>query len=383
MKRKRKVFWLPVCLLMLAFGLLGVSGGVLPGRNSFPPSDITTDGTVGEGKLEVHFLDVGQGDCTLVVCDGEAMLIDAGDNDKGTKIQSYLQKQGVKELKYVICTHPDADHIGGMDVIIYKFPCETILMTEEEKDTDTYRDVIRAIKEKGYRQTRPVVGAQYALGDAEFTLLGPVDLDSDSNNNSIVVYLKYGNNSFLFTGDAEEKEEADLLEGGFLASVDVYKAGHHGSSSSSSKQFLEEIRPVYAVISCGDDNKYGHPHGETLNSLRSFGVSIFRTDEQGTMIASADGEKITWNCSASETWPSGEPMGTGENADISGALDSVKGEEINSSAITYICNIKTYKFHDADCESVAQISEKNKKSVTDTRERLIEQGFQPCKICNP
>lgn len=161
-------------------------------------------------RLIVHFIDVGQGDAILLTCGEDAMLIDAGDNDQGTKVQNYLQKQGVDKLKYVIATHPDADHIGGMDVILYKFDCETVIMTDEKKDTNTYRDVIDTMSIKGYKNTLPVVGDTYSFGDSEFTIVGPSKANEDSNNNSVAILLTHGENKFLFTGDTEEEEESDI-----------------------------------------------------------------------------------------------------------------------------------------------------------------------------
>lgn len=339
-------------------------------------------------ELQIHYIDVGQGDCTLIICDSEAMLIDAGDNNQGTKVQNYLQKQGIKSLKYVICTHPDSDHIGGMDVILYKFDCETIFMTDEEKDSNTYRDVIDTMKNKGYKKTFPVVGECYSLGDAEFTILAPSQLSNDSNNNSIAIILTHGNNKFLFTGDAESEEEGDILKSGISIDADVYKVGHHGSSSSSSIDLLEAASPTYAVISCAEENSYGHPHAGILNNLRSMGVQVFRTDEQGSIIATSNGLKITWNCSPSDTWQAGE--GTLSYKDVD-------NEEVQSTeeptitieptkapkSVTYICNTNTKKFHYPSCSSVKQMSEKNKKAVTTTREELIKKGYDPCKRCNP
>lgn len=284
-----------VVLMVLAYIFTG--GRDFAGR---PPA---------EGELEVHFIDVGQGDATLIICGTDAMLIDAGNNDQGVKVQNYLQKQNVETLRYVVCTHPDADHIGGIDVILYKFDCETIIMTDEERDTNTYRDVISAMKSKGYRNTLPSVGETYPLGEAEFTILSPDGLGGDSNNNSVAILLTHGDNVFLFTGDAEEEAEEIMLENGISVDADVYKAGHHGSRTSSSEEWLEAVSPLYVVISCGDGNRYGHPHAETLNKLRAMGAKVFRTDEQGSVVAVSDGSNITWNCSPSETWVAGEPSG--------------------------------------------------------------------------
>lgn len=258
-----------------------------------------------DGKLEVHFIDVGQGDSTLIICDGEAMLLDAGDNDKGTLVQSYLLANDVDSLRYMIGTHPDADHIGGMDVILYKFDCDTVIMPDVSKDTATYRDVIDTMKQKGYKNTLPVVGDTYTLGSAVFTILSPVRSYSDVNNSSVAILLTYGDTRFLFTGDAKQEAEADILNTGISIQADVYKAGHHGSSTSSSEDFLRKVNPAYCVISCGEDNSYDHPHAEVLNSLRSMGIQVFRTDEQGSIIATSDGESITFSCSPSESWQSG------------------------------------------------------------------------------
>lgn len=333
-------------------------------------------------ELEVHFLDVGQGDATLLLCGGEAMLIDAGGNDQGTKIQNYLRKQGVEDLKYVVCTHPDEDHIGGMDVILYKFNCGKVFMTQEEKDTDTYRDVADTMSGKGYKRSVPAAGEQFTLGDAVFTILGPVSESSDSNNNSIVLLLTHGENRFLFTGDAQEEEEKEIVDGGILPDADVYKAGHHGSRTSSCEELLDAVSPLYAVISCGEGNAYGHPHAETMNRLRSMGVQVFRTDEQGTVVVNSDGEQLVWNCAPSETWKAGEPGRAPEAVPETEAQVAEEGTDTAESA-AYICNRNTKKFHYPDCDSVRQMKEENKLPMDCTREDLIGQGYEPCGRCKP
>lgn len=290
-----------------------------------------------ESELAVHFLDIGQGDATLIACDGEYMLIDAGDNDKGTAVQNYLTKQGVTKLKYVIGTHPDADHIGGLDVILYKFQCETVMMPDIVNDTATYRDVIDTMDTKGYQNTLPQVGDSYTLGSAEFMILGPEKIYGDTNNSSIVLRLTHGNNSFLFMGDAEEEAEKDILNGDIMVDADVLKVGHHGSRTATSNVFLQAVAPAYAVISCAEDNSYGHPHAETLNNLRSMGVQVFRTDEQGTVVVTSDGQEMVWNCAPSETWKAGEST---QSADAKGGTDKEQnsqqqsGEQNNAAKTT-------------------------------------------------
>lgn len=257
------------------------------------------------GVLEVHFIDVGQADATLIKCDDKAMLIDAGENDSGTKIQSYLKSQNVDKLDYIIGTHPDSDHIGGLDVIIYKFGCDKILMPDTKKNNKTYRDVEDSLKSRNLAKTVPEVGQRYALGEASFTIVGPNASYDSSNDNSISILLEYGNSKFLFTGDAQQEAEEDMVNNGINIDCDVYKVGHHGSKTSSTEELLNAASPAYAVISCGENNDYGHPHASVLNSLRQRGIKVFRTDEQGTIVATTDGTSIKWNCSPSESWKVG------------------------------------------------------------------------------
>ena len=327
-----------------------------------------------EGMLEVHYIDVGQGDATLIKCGSHAMLIDGGNNNKGTTVQLYLKKQGVESLDYVIGTHPDADHIGGLDVIVYKYNCDTVIMPDYEKDTKTYQELVDVIHDKNMKITYPVVGEQYALGEAKFTIIAPNSnsYGGNANDYSVAILLEYGKNRFLFTGDAEEASEAEMLTNGIDISADVYKVAHHGSRSASTQEFLNAVHPKYAVISCGEGNSYGHPHAEVLNRLRSMGVEVFRTDEQGSIIASSDGENITWNCSATDSWQSGEQTESDrENA------DNV------TEQTTYVLNTNTKKFHRETCGNVSQIKEENFQKVQMSREELEQSGYSPCKNCNP
>ncbi len=260
----------------------------------------------GQAQLEVHFLDIGQGDATLITCDGCAMLVDAGNNNKGTQVQSYLESQNITKLDYVIGTHPDADHIGGLDVIITKFPPQKLFLPDYEKDTKTYEEVIRAAAYRRVKVTHPKAGKVYELGDAQFTMVGPVKKYSAANDNSICFLLEHGENRFLFTGDAEEEAEQDMLDSGADLGADVYKVPHHGSRTATTASFFQTVRPLYAVISCGDDNSYGHPHAEVLNRLRAAGTQMFRTDDQGTIVAVSDGTDIVFQCAPSDNWTAGE-----------------------------------------------------------------------------
>lgn len=246
--------------------------------------------------MEVHFIDVGQGDATLIKSGEHAMLIDAGDNDKGTAVQLYLQKQGIDKLDYLILTHTDSDHIGGADVIVTKFPVDTVFMGDFPRENRTYEEFQEALEYRKLDYTIPEVGSEYSLGNGSFTIIAPNNSYDTPNNSGIALVLRDGENSFLFTGDCEEEAEKDILANGLDIDCDVYKVGHHGSSTSSSKEFLEAVTPSVGVISCAVGNDYGHPHREPMECLRSMGVRIFRTDEQGSIVAYSDGREIYWNC---------------------------------------------------------------------------------------
>lgn len=173
-------------------------------------------------EMKVHFIDVGQGDATLIQSGDAAMLIDAGDDTKGTLLQNYLQKQGVTKLDYLILTHPDADHIGGAAVIITKFEVGRVFMSNFEKDNKTYRKLIQALDDKRLSWETPAAGSRYRLGDASLTILAPVREYEDPNNSSVALMVYNGENSFLFTGDAEEEAENDLLTQDTSVRADVY-----------------------------------------------------------------------------------------------------------------------------------------------------------------
>ena len=247
------------------------------------------------GTMEVHFLDVGQGNSTLITCDGHSMLIDAGEDSKGTLIQNYLNKQKVESLDYLVLTHPDSDHIGGAPVIISKFKINKVFVSNYEKDNKTYQKLIQSLDNKRLKSVTPDVGAQYTLGKATITFLAPNDEYDNPNDSSVALLVQNGENRFLFTGDAQEAAEKDILATGLDISADVYLAGHHGSRTSTCEDFFEAVNPSCAVISCEEGNSYGHPHAQTLNTFRTNRVKVYRTDEDGTIIATSDGKNITFN----------------------------------------------------------------------------------------
>lgn len=284
--------------------------------------DIVAGSSDESGYLEVHFIDVGQGDAVLCSWidedlsdgnDSEYMLVDAGDNSKGTLVRNYLSKQGVEELKYFVCTHPDADHIGGAASVISNIPIssEVVFGPSFEKDTKTYNNMMNEISSKSYSYKEPkYIRTSYELGGASFTFIAPTEKHNDVNSNSLVLMLSYSGKNVLLVGDCEEEEEDEIVSNSKINSklidCDVLKVGHHGSKTSSSKEFLELCTPEYAVISCGDGNDYHHPHAAALNNLREVGSKLYRTDEQGSLIATVKDSEIIWNAAPCDNWTPGE-----------------------------------------------------------------------------
>lgn len=391
MKEHRKIRLIPFfILLILGFGLI-FTKQTKSNQKGLSPSIETTVGTkISENNsFTMHFIDVGQGDATLIGCDGEWMLIDAGDNTKGTTVQLYLKKQNVSKLKYVIGTHPDADHIGGLDVIITKFDCENIFMPDKASDSKEYKELLDAIKYRNYNITVPQVGNTFSLGSASCIVLGPIALSESNNNNSIVLKVKYKDTSFLLSGDAEIEEEQDIVDSGVDLKADVYHAGHHGSKTSSGHDWLNKISPKSVVISCGSENVYGHPHRESLDAFKEIGADVYRTDEQGSIVVTSDGENLMWNIDSSNTWRAGQEGNDIilDSTVVRGVIEETGESEVlinNDSNLTkYILNNNSLKFHYPDCDSVPKIKDKNKEEILTTRDELIKRGYEPCKICNP
>lgn len=244
--------------------------------------------------LSVHFIDVGQGDCTLVMCEGHNMLIDAGETDQGDKVVDYLEAQGISSLDLVIGTHPHSDHIGGLRVVVESdIKIEKIIMPKVPDDqvpsSYTYTKLLKAIINKGLTVTK-ADDSTFELGSAVINTYTPKKTYSDLNDYSVAAKITHGDNSFLITGDLTKKSEKELVNRGCDLSAKVLQVCHHGSRESSSDLFLSKVNPSYAVIQCGAGNSYGHPHDEALERINEFTSEIYSTDIKGTIVFESDKE---------------------------------------------------------------------------------------------
>ena len=254
-------------------------------------------------NLQVHFIDVGQGDAILVqLPKQQTMLIDAGPNNQGRTVARYLRKLKINHIDYLLGTHPHADHIGGLDYIINNFSIGEIYMPNVTHTTQTFRDVLLAVKNKNKKVSTGHSGVKIISQpqlDLEVSLLGPTTDDYENlNNYSLVTKIEFKNNSFLFTGDIEKTAEYDIINSNALLTADILQIPHHGSRSSSSNLFLHKTKAKYGVLSVGQDNPFGHPAQRIINRLQNHNLDIYRTDQQGTIIASSDGEQIKFNTQA-------------------------------------------------------------------------------------
>ncbi len=267
----------------------------IPETSGQAPTDPPVEG------LMVHFIDVGQADCALLECDGEYILIDGGNTLDGELVVNYLADRGVEKLALVVATHAHEDHLGGLPAVLNAYPAAMVWTGSIQYYNEFVNAFVDAAAAQGRSASRPLPGKTFTFGSASVEVLGPVrDYYPNINDTSLVLMVTYGHTRFLFTGDMTQTAEADLLDHwGEEADLtaDVLKVGHHGSHTSSGYRLLRAVMPKYAVISCGGNNDYGHPHDEPMSRLLDAGATIYRTDKMYNIVAVSDGETIsfTWD----------------------------------------------------------------------------------------
>lgn len=302
------------------------------------------------GASEIYFIDTGNSDAILIINEGKAMIIDGGDNDDESFLVDYLKNQRITELEYVIATHSHSDHVGALDAVVSSFDVKTVFVANGDADTKTYRDFINAAIHKGLSPSVPLEDKQFALGSGYFTVMN-TNGGSDANNQSLVVEYVNGQDKMLFMGDAETEVENEILAQ--VSEVDLLKVGHHGSRTSTSKAFLDKVNPTYAVITCGKDNKYGHPHQETMSKLE--GIEVHRTDECGSIIFKSTGSSIVTDCGSASLSAGKKEESTSDSSSTYSGTTSNSGNT-SSSVIASGNNTPN---SDVGTSSVTQPSQSN------------------------
>ena len=372
--KKQNKFMTFILSMLLALTL------VLPGNAVTAKAD-------GQGDMAVHFIDVGQGLAILVQSGGENLLYDGGNRSHADEVVQYLKNQQVETINYMISSHYDEDHLGGLVKCLDTFEVEHVLGSDYVHTSDLFNTFMNTATAHAIIVEYPSVGDTYEFGTGSFTVMAPDGISQNSNDNSVVIRLVNGNNSFMFMGDAEETSEQDMISTGMNLDCDVLSLGHHGSASSTSWDLLEATSPSWAVISCGLNNTYGHPAAETMGKLSDMDIPVFRTDDQGTVIALSDGNTINWNQEPCNDYTSGsEKQSTDSSADQSeqdindaAATESYAAETDTSDTQGRMVWISATgsKYHSIpDCGNMNP-----NKATQETESQALSQGYEACKKC--
>lgn len=316
-----------------------------------------------DGNLQLHFLDVGQGDASLIICDGHAMLIDGGDSSSSRKIYTYLSDLGINHLEYIVSTHPHDDHTAGLSGALNYAKADVALSPVAEADGSGFQNFLKYLHTQGTTITIPRPGDSFTLGSCEFRILAPSQITNDWNNNSIVFLLSYGDFRVLYTGDAEFSEEQEILNNYKSIHANLLKVGHHGGADASGQDFLAAVSPRVAIISCGADNEYGHPSRQTLLRLESVSASVLRTDLLGDIVITVQPNGIYYI--------------------HTNTTNTAENQPISDKEADYIVNTKSGKFHLPDCASAKDIASGHRMEYSGSRDQLISMGYEPCSRCNP
>ncbi len=373
MRKFKKINTFIILLLAIIFVLTSCTQN-LSDRNVVNVSSVSSvSQDLDNNSLVISYLDVGQGDSIFIILpNGETLLIDAGNLNNGSEIIQYIKDSGQSTLDYVVATHPHADHIGGMAEVINAFEVKKIYMPKAPHTSVTFEHLLQTISEKGLQiQTAKAGKIIFDYGDLEAIFLAPnSDEYTDLNNYSAVVMLTYKDMRFLFMGDAESESEKEILSAGFDVDADVLKVGHHGSSSSTTQDFLKEVSPSIAVISVGINNSYGHPDDDVLERLNKAHINVHRTDESGTIVITCDGTDIILNNSLSPQQNTHSFLTSSYSS--ANSITTSDGQNLT----VYITRTGT-KYHLDGCRYL------NDSKIPVLLNEINTDKYSPCKICNP
>ncbi len=341
---KRKVSLLLSLLLVLGMFLFGCESNI-----DFLDED---DGN----NLLVNFIDVGQGDSTLIEFpNGETCLIDGGPRSSSEDLINFLKTRKIEKIDYLIGTHPHEDHIGGLPEVLKNFEVEKVYLPNKTANTVIFEDLLKEIKKNDLKIIVGKSGLNIVDKDGiKFDIIAPNNENySNTNNYSIVTKIVYKDFSLLVTGDAERESELEMVERGYDLKSKVLKVGHHGSSTSSTSEFLEKVNPDYSIISLGKDNSYGHPHKEAIERLEQINTKVLRTDELGTIVIKTDGKNIE-------------------------ILNRIENDKTMLEGKYFIGNKNTKVFHNKDCNSLP--NEENQITFK-SEEEALKEGYKPHGKC--
>ncbi len=325
-----------------------------------------------ESILEVHFLNVGDGDAAILLCDGHAMMIDGGPPNRSDLIYAYLvHTLHLTHLDCVILTHPHDDHVGGLSAAFNACTVGALYSPVTAYESRPFASLVKYAGRQGVPVTVPEAGQRIALGTADVTFLTAGGAFEKINDDSLVIRVTQGETSFLFTGDIEREAESAIAKMAHRSTV--LKVAHHGSDTSSTQVFLEAVAPEYAVISVGPGTRYGHPDEDVVERILLMGAQLYRTDLHGNTVIATDGKEITVRSQKA-------PATSKPSADT--AMLPLRTTMPPFASAPYIGNANTGKFHHASCDSVGDMQEWNKVPLY-SREDAVRKGYIPCKRCDP
>ena len=319
-KMKKRLWIIMIAILLMVIGC-GESKETEKITTPTPVDEVTIEPTetpmptmkltvtpipIPEPEMTVHFIDVGQGLSILVRSHDKNLIYDGGGRAKSSRVVSYLEKQFITDIDYLISSHYDEDHLAGLIGCLNAFNVHNVIGADYEHDSDIYKSFISKVAEKGLAVQYPAVGDTFEFGSVRMTILSTATAESDSNASSIVIKLENGENSVILTGDTNSKAEDVIVNSEFDLKTDILSVSHHGSASSTSSGFLEKVLPEWAVISVGKDNQYGHPDKDTMDKLEIMGIEIYRNDVQGDIVATSNGSEWRWDKEPCNDYSSGK-----------------------------------------------------------------------------